>query len=62
MATYTNRQRRNNLVREMCHRLVREQMPKTYALLRAKAEKVYRDQRPDLTAEDRAECARSTER
>jgi hypothetical protein len=43
---YTNRQRRNNILRERCHRFVREQMPEQYAEFRAEAERQYRIQNP----------------
>ena len=57
MATYTNRHKRQNLVRALCHRFVREKMPRAYALFLAEAERQYRDKRPDLTQEGRAACA-----
>lgn len=55
---YTNRHRRNNIVRALCHRFVREKMPRAYAALWAEAERRYRNQRPDLTPQSRADCAR----
>jgi hypothetical protein len=48
---YTNRQRRNNILRSLCLKFVRQKMPKAYALFQAEAERIYRNQRPDLELE-----------
>lgn len=42
---YTNRQRRNNILRSLCHRFVRQQMPKAYAILQGEAQRIYENQR-----------------
>jgi len=42
----TIKQRRNNLLRALCHKFVREKMPEAYAILQRQAERVYRSQQP----------------
>lgn len=45
MRTYTNRHRRNNLLRAMCVRFMRTKMPLAYQVLAKAAERKYRNER-----------------
>jgi hypothetical protein len=56
--TYTNRHRRDNVIRAMCTRFVREKMPRAYALFLAEAERKFRNERPDMNRESRTDCGR----